>query len=100
MTLRALLMVGVALLIAVPVGAADMPYSGQQARPIKALSDDDVAALRNGEGITHASRVSKRGSMRSGGSKSTSTSSAKRSGCSIWRLASFACYSAPKSSRR
>ena len=87
-------------LLAAPVRAADMPYSGQQARPIKALSDDDVAALRNGEGITHASRVSKRGSMRSGGSKSTSTSSAKRSGCSIWRLASFACYSAPKSSRR
>ena len=51
MTLRALLMVGVALLIAVPVRAADMPYAGQQARPIKALSDYDVAALRNGEGM-------------------------------------------------
>jgi len=51
MTLRSLLMVGVALLIAVPVHAADMPYAGQQSRPIKALSDDDVAALRNGEGM-------------------------------------------------
>jgi len=50
-TLRALLMVGVALLLAVPVRAADMPYAGQQARAIKALSDDDVAALRNGEGM-------------------------------------------------
>src|SRR6516225_10965914 len=38
-------------LLAVPVLAADMPYSGQQARAIKALSDDDVAALRNGEGM-------------------------------------------------
>jgi hypothetical protein len=34
--------------------AADMPaspYAGQQARTIKALSDDDIAALRNGEGM-------------------------------------------------
>src|SRR5215831_5379806 len=51
MTLRALLMVGVAFLIAAPVRAADMPYAGQQARPIKALSDEEVAALRNGEGV-------------------------------------------------
>ena len=51
MTLRSLLMVGVALLIAVPVHAADMPYAGQQSRPIKALSDDDIAALQNGEGM-------------------------------------------------
>src|SRR5215470_14068846 len=28
-----------------------MPYAGQQARPIKALSDEEAAALRNGEGI-------------------------------------------------
>jgi hypothetical protein len=27
------------------------PYSGQQDRPIKALSDGDIAALRNGEGM-------------------------------------------------
>jgi hypothetical protein len=31
--------------------AADMPYAGQQARTIKALSDDDIAALRKGEGM-------------------------------------------------
>jgi len=33
---------------------ADMtgvPYSGQQDRPIKTLSDEDIAALRNGEGM-------------------------------------------------
>jgi len=38
-------------LIALPVLAADMPYAGQQARSIKSLSDDDIAALRNGEGM-------------------------------------------------
>ena len=38
-------------LLAVPVLAADMPYAGQQARPIKSLSDDDIAALREGEGM-------------------------------------------------
>src|SRR5438270_13682753 len=27
------------------------PYAGQQARSIKALSDDEVAALRNGDGM-------------------------------------------------
>jgi hypothetical protein len=31
--------------------AADMPYAGEQARTIKALSDDDIGALRQGEGI-------------------------------------------------
>jgi hypothetical protein len=34
--------------------AADMPaspYAGQQARTIKALSDEEIAALRNGEGL-------------------------------------------------
>ena len=34
--------------------AADMPASpdtGQQARTIKALSDEEIAALRNGEGL-------------------------------------------------
>lgn len=30
---------------------ADMPYAGQQGRSIKALSDDDIAALRKGEGM-------------------------------------------------
>jgi hypothetical protein len=38
-------------LIALPVLAADMPYAAQQARPIKALSDNDIAALRKGEGM-------------------------------------------------
>jgi Spy/CpxP family protein refolding chaperone len=39
--------------VAVPVRAEapSAPYAGQQARPIKALSDDDIAALRNGEGM-------------------------------------------------
>jgi len=37
--------------LAVPVLAADMPYAGQQARAIKSLSDDDIAALRKGEGM-------------------------------------------------
>ena len=38
---------------AVPVLAEtpSTPYAGQQTRAIKALSDDDIAALRNGEGI-------------------------------------------------
>jgi Spy/CpxP family protein refolding chaperone len=27
------------------------PYAGQQTRPIKALSDEDIVALRNGEGM-------------------------------------------------
>ena len=44
-------MVLASLLIALPVLAADMPYAGQQARTIKALSDDDIAALRKGEGM-------------------------------------------------
>jgi Spy/CpxP family protein refolding chaperone len=34
-----------------PVLAAEMPYAGQQARTIKALSDEDIAALRKGEGM-------------------------------------------------
>ena len=38
-------------LIALPVLAADMPYAGQQARSIKSLSDDEIAALRKGEGM-------------------------------------------------
>ena len=39
--------------VATPVLAADIPatpYAGQQARTIKALSDEDIAALRKGEG--------------------------------------------------
>jgi hypothetical protein len=38
-------------LLAVPALAANMPYAGQQARAIKSLSDDDIAALRKGEGM-------------------------------------------------
>jgi hypothetical protein len=40
--------------LAVPTLAADMPatpYAGQQARQIKALSEEDIAALRRGEGM-------------------------------------------------
>jgi len=48
---RTLLLSLAACLLAVPLAAADMPYAGQQARPLKALSDDDIAALRNGEGM-------------------------------------------------
>jgi hypothetical protein len=51
MTLRALLLFGVAWLMALPALADDVSYAGQQARPIKALSDDDTAALRKGEGM-------------------------------------------------
>ena len=38
-------------LIALPALAADLPYAGQQTRAIKALSDDDIGALRAGEGM-------------------------------------------------
>jgi hypothetical protein len=38
-------------LLTAAVLAADMPYAGQQARAIKALSDEDIAALRKGEGM-------------------------------------------------
>jgi hypothetical protein len=48
---RTLLLVGVATLLAGPVLAADMPYAGQQTRAVKALSDDEIAALRKGEGM-------------------------------------------------
>jgi hypothetical protein len=44
----------VAIGIAGPAAAADgaqSPYAGQQSRPIKALSDEEVAALRGGEGM-------------------------------------------------
>ena len=40
--------------LAAPVLAAEMPatpYAGQQARTIKTLSDEEIAALRNGEGM-------------------------------------------------
>jgi LTXXQ motif family protein len=48
---RTLFLVGAACLLTTPVIAADMPYAGQQARAIKALSEEEVAALRKGEGM-------------------------------------------------
>jgi len=51
MKLQALAVSVVASLIWSSVLAADMPYAGQQMRPINALSDDDLAALRKGEGM-------------------------------------------------
>jgi len=51
MKLRTLSFVVAAALLAGPVQADDAPYAGQQGRSIKALSDDDIAALRKGEGM-------------------------------------------------
>ena len=50
MKARILLLALAACLLGVSVLAADMPYAGQQARRTKALSDEDIAALSNGEG--------------------------------------------------
>jgi len=56
MKTRSILLILAACAVAVPVLAdAPMPpYAGQQARPIKALSDEDIAALRKGEGMGFA----------------------------------------------
>ena len=54
MKLRTLSFVVAAALLAGPVQADDAPYAGQQGRSIKALSDDDIAALRKGEGMRMA----------------------------------------------
>ena len=51
MKLRTLSFVVAGALLAGPVLADDAPYGGQQARSIKALSDEDIAALRKGEGM-------------------------------------------------
>jgi hypothetical protein len=51
MKLRTLMFVVAATLHAGPVLADDAPYAGQQGRSIKALSDDNIAALRKGEGM-------------------------------------------------
>jgi hypothetical protein len=48
---RTLFLAGAACLLSAPVLAVDMPYAGQQARSIKALSDEEIAALRKGEGM-------------------------------------------------
>src|SRR3954452_5238324 len=49
----AVLALVVSLLMSAAVAADNSaaPYGGQQARTIKALSDDDIAALRKGEGM-------------------------------------------------
>ena len=54
--MRLLTFLAVATLIAgVPAFAANpSPYAGQQTRAIKALSDDDVAALLKGDGMGFA----------------------------------------------
>jgi Spy/CpxP family protein refolding chaperone len=52
---RALVLVAAACVLAVPVLADNpTPYAGQQTRQIKALSNDDVAALLKGEGMGFA----------------------------------------------
>jgi hypothetical protein len=51
MKLWALSLVIAAALLAGPALADDAPYAGQQGLSIKALSDDDIAALRKGEGM-------------------------------------------------
>jgi hypothetical protein len=48
---RILLLAAAACMVALPVPAADMPYAWEQTRAIKALSDEDIAALRQGEGM-------------------------------------------------
>jgi hypothetical protein len=49
------LVLAVACALAAPAFAdTQMPYAGQQTRQIKALSDDDVAALLKGEGMGFA----------------------------------------------
>jgi hypothetical protein len=48
---RTLVLAGAACLLTAPVLAVDMPYTGQQARSVKALSDAEIAALRKGEGM-------------------------------------------------
>src|ERR1700722_17016937 len=51
---RILLAAFAAISFALPALAADTPanpYVGQQARSIKALSDEDITALRKGEGM-------------------------------------------------
>jgi hypothetical protein len=50
MIARTLLLAAAASLLTLSVLAADMPYTGQQTRAIKALSDDDIAGLGKGEG--------------------------------------------------
>ena len=50
MKLQIFLLAVALCVLAVPGLAADMTYAGQQTRAIKALSDEDITALRKGEG--------------------------------------------------
>jgi Spy/CpxP family protein refolding chaperone len=47
------LAIAAALGVALPAAAEqrELPYAGQQTRQVKALSDQDIAALRDGEGM-------------------------------------------------
>jgi len=53
---RMLTLAAVACAFVAPVSAEQqsVPYAGQQSRPIKALSDEDTAALLNGDGMGFA----------------------------------------------
>src|ERR1700730_15211361 len=53
MRARILMAVLAAIAIAVPAHASApaSPYAGQQTRSIKALSEEDINSLRNGEGV-------------------------------------------------
>ena len=46
-----ILSLAIVSIVVAPGLAADGPYAGQQMRAIKALPDDDIAALRKGEGM-------------------------------------------------
>jgi hypothetical protein len=51
---RTIISIMAACVLSLPTLAAEMPvtsYAGQQARLVKALSDEDIAALRKGEGM-------------------------------------------------
>ena len=54
MKLQIFLLAVALCVLAVPGLAADMTYAGQQTRAIKALSDEDITALRKGEGTDMA----------------------------------------------
>lgn len=48
---RWMFLLAVVSIVAPPVLAADAPYAGQQIRAVKALSDDEIDALRKGQGM-------------------------------------------------
>ena len=52
MKIRTVVLVLAVCALAMPgLAATPSPYAGEQSRPIKALSDEDIAALTNGEGM-------------------------------------------------